>query len=95
MRRSMLPLALLAALALLLPLAALADSCTDCLGGESPDCCPPSCCHCCFHSPSALMVSVHEDFGPARTGLALDPKEEGCLSVSPRDVFHVPKASPI
>lgn len=84
---------LLAALALLLPLATLADSCTDCLWESSADCCPPSCCTCCAHGPSALTVSVRGDFGPAKSGLAMDPVEGGCLSMSPRDVFHVPKAS--
>ena len=94
MRRSRLHLAaLLAALALLLPLAALADSCTDCLWASSPDCCPPSCCSCCAHGLSVLMVSASGDFGPARSGLAMDPAEGGCLSMSTRDVFHVPKAS--
>ncbi len=84
---------LLAALALLLPLAALADSCTDCLWESSADCCPPSCCSCCAHGPSALTVSAWGDFGPVRSGLALDPAEGSCLSMTPRDVFHVPKAS--
>lgn len=94
MRRSVLRLAvLLAALALLLPLAALADSCTDCLWESSADCCPPSCCSCCAHGLSVLTVSVWGDSGPARSGLTLDSQEDGCLSMSPRDVFHVPKAS--
>jgi hypothetical protein len=94
MRRSVLRFAvLMTALALLLPLAALADSCTDCLWESSPECCPPSCCSCCAHGLSVLTVSVWGDFGPARSGLAVDPAEGGCLSMSPRDVFHVPKAS--
>lgn len=96
MRRSVFRLtALLAVLALLLPLAALADSCTDCLWASSPECCPPSCCTCCAHGLSVLTVSVGGDFGPSRTGLAMDPAEGGCLSMSSRDVFHVPKASPV
>ena len=95
-RRSVLHLAaLLAALALLLPLAALADSCTDCLWADAADCCAPSCCPCCVHGPSTLTGSASGNFGPARTGLAMDPAEGGCLSMSPRDVFHVPKTSPV
>ena len=94
MRRSVLRFAvLLAALALLLPLAALADSCTDCLWASSPECCPPSCCSCCAHGLSVLTASAWGDLGPASSGLALDSKEDGYLSMSPRDVFHVPKAS--
>ena len=94
MRQSVLHLAaLLAVLALLLPLAALADSCTDCLWSASPDGCAPTCCPCCVHGASALTMSAWGDSGPARIGLALDSKEEGCLSMSPRDVFHVPKTS--
>jgi hypothetical protein len=93
-RRSMLRFALLlAALALLLPLAALADSCTDCLWSAAPDGCAPTCCPCCVHGGLVLTFSAWGDSGPVRTGLALDPKEEGCLSMSPRDVFHVPKTS--
>lgn len=96
-RRSVLRFAvLLAALALLLPLAALAGSCTDCLWAASPDsagCCPPSCCSCCAHGLSVLTIAVWGDFGPARSGLVMDLKEDGCLSMSSRDVFHVPKAS--
>jgi hypothetical protein len=93
-RRSVLSLAaLLAALALLLPLAALADSCTDCLWASSPECCPPSCCSCCVQGLSALTVAAWEGFSLSQAGLAMDPAEGGGLSMSPRGVFHVPKAS--
>ena len=94
-RRSALLLpVLLAALALLAPLAALADSCSDCLWGDSAKCCT-SCCSCCVPGPSALAVSPWRALAPARAGLALDAVEDGGLSSPSRDVFHVPKASPV
>jgi len=92
-RSALLVSILLAALAFLAPLAALADSCTDCLWGASAKCCPGSSCSCCLHVSSALTASAWGDFGSLRTGLALSPAAGGCLSMSPRDVFHVPKAS--
>ncbi len=93
-RRSALHLVvLLASLALVLPLAAVADSCVDCLGASSPDCCPPSCCSCCAHGGATLgglagLVAAQELTGPAG-----DPAENRALPADPRDVFHVPKSS--
>jgi hypothetical protein len=84
---------LLAALMLLAPLAALADSCTDCLRADSAKCCSASGCSCCVPGASALAASPWKALTPARSGVALDALEGGCLSVNPRDVFHVPKTS--
>ncbi len=83
-------LALLAVLALTLPLAAIADSCADCLGANSPDCCPPFCCSCC--APGAALSGLapaHAELGEA--GLAAEPVEGQALLAEPGDVFHVPK----
>lgn len=85
-------LLLLAALALLAPLAAVADSCSDCLWGDSAKCCT-SCCSCCVPGASVLTVSPWRALAPAAAGLALDIREDGGLSSPSRDVFHVPKAS--
>lgn len=82
---------LLAALAFLLPLGAAADSCADCLGGGSPDCCPPSCCPCCVHGPSVLTASVWATPGPAMIDVAPLPQQDPWPSSPPRDIFHVPK----
>lgn len=84
---------LLALLALVLPLAALADSCVDCLWAASPDCCPPSCCSCCVHGGATLsgLAWLGADAGEA--GLTGDPAEDRALPADPRDVFHVPKSS--
>lgn len=85
---------LLAALAFLLPLAAVADSCTDCLGGTGyPDCCPPSCCSCCVHGPSVLIASIWGTPRPVMVDAAPNPHEDPSPSSSPRDIFHVPKLS--
>jgi hypothetical protein len=93
-RRSALPVCLLlAALTLLAPLAAVADSCTDCLWGAPAKCCPSACCSCCAPGASALTSSALRAVGPARAGLAVAALEDGCLSTRSRDVFHVPKAS--
>jgi len=84
---------LLAALALLLPSAAGAVVCADCLSGASPDCCPPSCCSCCAHSPSVLTGLVRVALHPAPVDLARPPQEDPAPSLHPRDIFHVPKTS--
>jgi hypothetical protein len=81
---------LLAALSLLLPLAAMEDSCADCL--SSPDCCAPSCCSCCVHAPAlAGMAGAPES--PAEAGLTGHAAEVPALPSEPRDVFHVPRPS--
>jgi hypothetical protein len=91
-RRSLLRFAaLFAMLAFLLPLAAVAQSCSDCLGSDSPECCPPSCCLCCFHGPSVLTTSIGESRQPGSVDLALGPPNGPSPSSPPRDVFHVPK----
>jgi hypothetical protein len=93
-RRSALRLpVLLAALALVLPLVAIADSCVDCLWAASPDCCPPSCCSCCVHGGAALSGFARLDAGLGEAGLAGDPAEDRALPADPRDIFHVPKSS--
>ena len=84
---------LLAALAFLLPSVAGAAACTDCLDGASPDCCPPSCCSCCVHSPSVLTALIRVALHPAPVDLALSPQQDPSPSFDPRDVFHVPKPS--
>jgi len=83
----------LAALALLLPLASVAGSCADCLWGNSRDCCPPSCCPCCVHSPSILTASVWVALHPAPLDAVPNPQENPYPSLHPRDIFHVPKSS--
>ena len=84
--------ALLAVLAMLLPMAALADSCADCLWGASPDCCPPSCCPCCVQVSSALTVSHGADPG-LPGGRLTEAAQDRRASPDPRDVLHVPKLS--
>lgn len=85
--------ALLALLAVLLPMAALADSCADCLGAESSDCCPPSCCPCCVQL-SPVLAAFLGAAAPAHAeaDLAERPQERHA-SPDPRDVLHVPKTS--
>lgn len=82
---------LLAVLAFLLPLAAVADSCTDCLSAASPDCCPPSCCSCCVHGTSVLTAEIWGAPHPATVDGAASPQEDRYLFFHPRDIFHVPK----
>ena len=84
--------ALLAVLAMLLPLAALADSCVDCLGAASSDCCPPACCPCCVQLSPALAASLGAAPAPADADLA-EGAQERPVSPDPRDVLHVPKLS--
>jgi hypothetical protein len=92
-RRSPLRLfALLALLAFLLPIAAAAEACEDCLWATSPGCCPPSCCACCLLAPSFSSTVVPADLHPpAEAGPAGDPAENRLISSPPHDVFHVPK----
>jgi hypothetical protein len=85
--------ALLTVLAFLLPLAAMADSCSDCLWADSQECCPPACCPCCVHGPSVLTASAWGAPRPATVDMAPDPHEDRSPSFHPRDVFHVPKPS--
>lgn len=83
--------ALLAALALLLPLGAAAEaSCADCLWEAAQDCCPPSCCPCCVHAP-AVAGMERRPVLLAQAGLTGLPAEACTLSPDPRAVFHVPK----
>ena len=90
MARSLRLAALLAALALLLPLGAVAASCADCLWEASQDCCPPSCCPCCVHAPALAGVERGQALlsEAGATGL---PPEASTLASDPRAVFHVPK----
>jgi hypothetical protein len=93
-RRRVLRLAaLLTVLAFLLPLAAMADSCTECLWAGSQECCPPACCPCCVHGPSVLTILAWGDPRPATVDMALNPREDRAPTFHPRDVFHVPKPS--
>lgn len=93
-RRSVLRFAwLLAALAFLLPLAAVADTCSDCLWAVSPDCCPPACCSCCVPGLSVLTASAWGALPLETLDLASSPLADRPLSFHPRDVFHVPKPS--
>jgi hypothetical protein len=80
---------LLAVLALLAPLAAVADACPDC--GPS-GCCPSLGCACCLASASVLTAEVQVKAGSVSTVLVGDPPADRCLSADPRDVFHVPKS---
>jgi hypothetical protein len=85
--------ALLVCLAFLLPLAAVADPCEDCLGSAaSPACCSlPSCCSACAHSPSLLTSTAWEALHPAPTVIKASPQPDRIPSSPPRDIFHVPK----
>jgi hypothetical protein len=95
LRRSALRLlVLLVALALVLPWAAMAGSCADCLDSAAPhsDCCPPSCCSCCLHSGATLNGWARLAAHLREAGLAGDPVVNRALPADPRDVFHVPKS---
>jgi hypothetical protein len=85
-------IALLVAVAFLLPLVvAVADSCEDCLRASCRDCCPASCCPCCAHAfPVRRLAPVGEELSEA--GLAGEPVENRALPAAPRDIFHVPKS---
>lgn len=87
-------LALLALLALLVPLAVGADACDDCLGGAQAGCCPPSCCPCCLQLSPSLTVSLPADPISVDLGRATEPAANRPQSSDPRDVFHVPKTLP-
>lgn len=84
--------ALLGILAMLLPMAALADSCLDCLGAECSDCCPPACCPCCLQLSSAVTPTLGAAPAHAEADLAERPQERH-VSPDPRGVLHVPKTS--
>lgn len=84
---------LLVALAFLLPLAVVACSCTDCFWSTSLDCCPPSCCSCCVHSPSVVTASVWAVPHPALIEAEPNPPENSYPSFRSLDIFHVPKPS--
>jgi hypothetical protein len=85
---------LLVVLAFLLPLAAAEGSCTDCLCGASADCCPPSCCACCLPIASDL-TPVRVDVQAAAVAVVPGAQEGPVPSFDPRDIFHVPKTSPV
>jgi hypothetical protein len=83
--------ALLAFLAMLVPMAALADSCVDCLwGANSTDCCPPACCPCCCQLSPALTAFLATAPGHREADLG-EGAQERPVSPDPRDVLHVPK----
>lgn len=91
MARSLRLAALLAALALLLPLAAEVEaSCADCLWEASRDCCPPSCCPCCVHAPAVTGFERGQAL-LSEAGSTGHPPEASTLASDPRAVFHVPK----
>jgi hypothetical protein len=82
---------LLAALVLLAPMAAVADSCPDC--GPFQSCCPSQGCPCCLPSASVLTAGVRVDPNLGSTRLTAEPQADRCLSADSQDVFHVPKSS--
>lgn len=84
--------ALLALLAMLLPMAALADSCVDCLGAASLGCCPPACCPCCVQLSPAVTAFLGMAPSPAGADLA-ESAQDPHVSPDPRDVLHVPRLS--
>jgi len=95
MRRPVLRSAiLLAALAFLLPLVMpmAADSCADCLCGDAPGCCPPSCCSCCTQGTPVLVAAAWAGLRPVTADVAASPREAFDPSSHPPDIFHVPKA---
>ncbi len=84
--------ALLGILAMLLPVAALADSCVDCLGADAADCCPPSCCPCCVQLSPAVTAFLAAAPAHAEAVLA-EAAQDRHAAPDPRDVLHVPKTS--
>jgi hypothetical protein len=92
-RRTLLrPFALLVLLAFLLPIAAAAAACEDCLWATSPGCCPPSCCACCLQTPSSPSAAMPDLSPLVETGPASDRAGDRLRLANPRDVFHVPKS---
>ena len=81
---------LLAVLALLAPMAVMADPCPDC-GGPFQSCCPSQGCPCCLPGSSILTARVEVDLGAASTGLVSEPPVDRCLTAESPDIFHVPK----
>jgi hypothetical protein len=96
MRRPLLRCAaLLVCLAFLLPLAAAADSCAECIeSGTAPvSCTLPSCCSACAHKASLLTATAWEALSPTPTVIEVRFQTDRILSSPPRDIFHVPKSS--
>ena len=93
-RRFAQPLVWLLVLAFVLPLAGLEGDCDDCLGGDVPGCCPPSCslCVCCAHGQSVLTGAPGMDRAPAASFPRGGSMEGALPTPDPRDVFHVPKS---
>jgi hypothetical protein len=81
---------LLLALALLAPLAAMADACVDC--DPAQGCCLASGCLCCLPGSSVLAASVSLSLGSAPPGTASPAPDGRGLAAAPRGVFHVPKS---
>jgi hypothetical protein len=94
-RRSMHRLfAMTALLAFLLPIAAAAETCDDCLWSDASGCCMPSCCACCIQIPSFLSAAAPADPQTLPdSGPAGEPVAVRRLLANPRDVFHVPRSS--
>jgi len=83
---------LLIAVALLLPLAAGADTCATCLADDSSGCCPPACALClCCGAVTELSSLPRVDRGLTLALAAGEPAGERRSSFDPRDIFHVPK----
>jgi hypothetical protein len=89
-RSALLVPVLLAVLALLAPMAVVADPCPDCRG-PFQGCCPSQGCPCCLPGSSILTAEVRVDLGLASTGLAGEPPADRCLTADSPDIFHVPK----
>lgn len=84
--------ALLAFVAMLMPMVALTDACVDCLWANSTDCCPPSCCPCCVQLSPALNTFLGTAPAHAEADLA-EGAQNRPVSPDPGDVLHVPKLS--
>ena len=81
---------LLVALALLAPLASVADACPDC--GSQQGCCATQGCPCCVALTSVLPVMPEVAVGLGWVGFALSPEADRCPAGDPHAVFHVPKS---
>src|SRR3954463_5071781 len=77
---------LLAALVLLAPMAAVADSCPDC--GPFQSCCPSQGCPCCLPSASVLTAGVRVD--PNLGSTRLTPRPRGGPPPSRRRIAASP-----